>query len=147
MENSGVRDLVLAEDDLDDLLIFELALDKLAFQGELRHAEDGDKLFSLLAHQTPDIIFLDINMPCKDGISCISEIRRNPEFNNVPVIMYTALRRKEYIEDCYSTGANFYLIKADSIAALAKKLGVILSIDWKTFMYFPPESEFVIDGV
>jgi DNA-binding response OmpR family regulator len=137
--------VVLAEDDLDDALIFRLALNKLPFAVELRHAEDGDKLFILLKQLIPDIIFLDINMPCKNGIACIVEIRQNHEFDNVPVIMYTSIKNLKHINDSYSSGANFYLIKANSIQELAERLKKIFSIDWKTYMYYPPKSEFIID--
>jgi DNA-binding response OmpR family regulator len=147
MNQCNVNDLILVDDDLDEVFIFELALDSVGFKGKLRHAEDGQKLFILLGHRTPDIIFLDINMPCKDGVSCIMEVRRNPLFNSVPVIMYTSWKRQQDIEDSYSRGANFYVTKAGTIGELEKKLGLILSIDWKAFVYLPTRSEFVIGEV
>jgi len=139
-----VKNVVLAEDDLDDVLIFQLAVDELPIKVELRHAEDGDKLFILLRQLIPDIIFLDINMPCKDGVACIVEIRKNQKLNNVPVIMYTSFKSMKYIDECYANGANFYVIKAGSIQDLAEKLKKLFSIDWKNYMYYPPKSEFVM---
>lgn len=139
-----VKNVILAEDDLDDVLIFQLAVDELQIKVELRHAEDGDKLFILLKQLIPDIIFLDINMPCKDGVACIVEIRKNQKLNNVPVIMYTSFKSMKYIDECYANGANFYVIKASSILDLAEKLKKIFSIDWKNYMYYPPKSEFIM---
>lgn len=141
MKNTNV---VLAEDDVDDVLIFKLALNKLPFAIELRHAEDGNKLFILLKELVPDIIFLDIHMPYKNGIACIIEIRKNQELDHVPVIMYTSLKNMNYIDESFSNGANFYLIKANSIHELAERLKRIFSVDWKTYMYYPPKTEFVI---
>jgi DNA-binding response OmpR family regulator len=141
---SEINNVLLAEDDPDDVLIFKLALNKLPFAVELRHAEDGEKLFILLKELIPDIIFLDINMPCKNGIACIVEIRKNQDFNNVPVIMYTSRKNLKDINDSYSNGANFYMIKSNTIQGLAEKLKKILTIDWKTYMYYPPKSDFVI---
>lgn len=80
-------DVILAEDDIDDVLIFDLAVKHIKISIHLRHAKDGDELFTLLKDAIPDLIFLDIHMPCKDGITCILEIRKNPDFHNVPVIM------------------------------------------------------------
>lgn len=143
-QSNEVTNVLLAEDDLEDALIFNLALNKLPFAVELRHAEDGEKLFILLRELIPDIIFLDVNMPCKDGIACIVEIRKNQEYNEVPVIMYTSHRNMQYINDSYANGANFYLVKANTIQELAERLKKIFSVDWRRFIYYPPKSEFVI---
>ena len=137
-------DVVLAEDDKDDVLIFELAIDKARILINLRHAIDGDELFRLLKDAIPDIIFLDINMPCKDGVTCIAEIRQNPEYNHVPVIMYTSYNHSQKIEAAYKHGANFYLLKTESIAELAENLKRIFTVEWKQYMYYPPINQFIL---
>lgn len=141
---NALKQVILAEDDIDDVLIFKLALEKVPIVVELTHASDGDELLTLLKELIPDIIFLDIKMPCRDGVACIVEIRKNQDFDNVPVIMYTSFKDIKHINDSYSNGANFYVIKANTIMELAEKLKRIFSIDWKSYMYYPPKSEFVI---
>jgi CheY-like chemotaxis protein len=145
--NSGIRTVLLAEDDEDDVLIFRLALNKLSLVLEIKHVSDGIALLNLLRQQVPDIIFLDIRMPGKDGLSCIVEIRKNKEYHHIPVIMYTSFKSERYIDESYSNGANFYVLKADSISQLAEKLKKIFSIDWKNYAYFPPKSEFVLGTI
>ena len=142
--NPQIRNVFLAEDDEDDVLIFRLALHKLPIFIELKQAPDGDRLMELLREQIPDIIFLDIKMRGKDGMSCIVDIRRNSEYNHIPVVMYTSLKGQKFVDECYSSGANFYLMKANSISQLAEKLKLIFSIDWKSFNYYPPKTEFVL---
>ena len=137
-------DVLLAEDDNDDVLSFELAMREMPFSFILRNAENGDILFVLLKERIPDILFLDILMPCKDGITCIIEIRKNKDYNHMPVIMYTAMNSEKYIEDSYKNGANFYLLKSNSIHELSEKLKRIFSVDWKNFMYYPPKQQFVL---
>ncbi len=137
-------DVVLAEDDKDDVLIFELAVERARILINLRHAVDGDKLFLLLKEAIPDIIFLDVNMPCKDGVTCIAEIRQNPEFNHVPVIMYTSYNHSQKVEASYKNGANFYLLKTESIAELAENLKRIFTVEWKRYMYYPPINQFIV---
>lgn len=137
-------DVVLAEDDKDDVLIFELAVERARILINLRHAVDGDELFLLLKEAIPDIIFLDINIPCKDGVTCIAEIRQNPEFNHVPVIMYTSYNHSQKIEASYKNGANFYLLKTESIAELAENLKRIFTVEWKRYMYYPPINQFIV---
>ncbi len=85
-----LKDIILAEDDSDDVEIFDLGLKGLNFPYLLRHAENGDVLFIMLKDKVPYILFLDIHMPCKDGIACIAEIRRNREYDKMPVIMYSS---------------------------------------------------------
>jgi CheY-like chemotaxis protein len=142
---SQIRNVFLAEDDDDDVLIFRLALHKLSIVIELKHASDGDMLLDLLRKEIPDIIFLDIKMRGKDGMASIAEIRRNSDYNHVPVIMYTSLKGDKYVDECYSSGANFYLLKANSISQLADRLKLIFSIDWKSYTYYPPKAEFVLN--
>lgn len=142
---SQIRNVFLAEDDEDDVLIFRLALHKLSVVIELKQASDGDMLLDLLRTEIPDIIFLDIKMRGKDGMASIVEIRRNSEYNHVPVIMYTSLKGDKYVDESYANGANFYLLKANSISQLAARLKMIFSIDWKSYNYYPPKAEFVLN--
>lgn len=136
---------VLAEDDIDDTFLFELAIKELDIKVNLDNVKDGEKLLALLNQFIPDIIFLDIEMPCKDGISCIAEIRRNKNFDNVPVIILSSHTSRKYIENAYSNGANYFLIKGNSINQLVENLKRIFSVDWKRIVYFPPKDEFVIN--
>ncbi len=136
--------VLLAEDDQDDVIFFKMAVAAVPIVIKLRHAIDGEMLFLLLREELPDVIFLDINMPCKDGVACIVEIRKNSDYNNIPVIMYTSLKYSRYIDQCFESGANFYITKSDSVAELAEKLKRIFSINWKEHMYFPAKSDFVL---
>jgi CheY-like chemotaxis protein len=136
--------VMIAEDDDDDFFIFSVAISETAFTVILRRAEDGELLMKLLKEQVPDILFLDLLMPCKDGKQCLLEIRSDRRYDNLPIIVYTALEDLETVEYCYRQGSNLFTIKPNSIEDLKEALQRILSIDWKKTMYFPPKSEFVI---
>ena len=138
------KDILLAEDDKEDVLIFEAALKDLNFEFELRHAPDGEALFVLLMNKKPYILFLDIHMPCKDGVACISEIRKNREYDNLPVIMYTSHLSTKFVDECFQNGANFYLEKSTTFNTLRSNLQKIFSIDWANFMHFPPRNNFLL---
>jgi len=139
--------VLLAEDDEDDVIFFKLAIGSIPILIKLRTAVDGEMLFVLLREELPDVIFLDINMPCKDGVACIVEIRKNSDYNNIPVIMYTSLKNSRYIDKCFESGANFYVTKSNTVAELAEKLKRIFSINWKEHLYYPAKSDFVLDAV
>jgi DNA-binding NarL/FixJ family response regulator len=137
-------EVLLAEDDQDDVLLFQLALKEMTFPTHLRHAENGEVLFTLLKQYIPDLLFLDIHMPCKDGVSCIIEIRKNKEYDNLPVVMYTSHSTENYIDDCFRNGANLYLIKNKTFRELVENLRTIFSFDWKKQMFYPPKQQFVL---
>jgi len=138
------RDIIVAEDDPDDLLFFEMAVKKTEIPVSIRHAKDGTVLFVLLKDKVPELLFLDINMPCKDGVSCIREIRQSKEYDNLPIIMFTANLYDKIIEDCYRNGANFYLVKPDNFVQLTEKLKQVFSLDWNGVMHYPAMAHFRI---
>lgn len=138
------KDILLAEDDKDDVTIFEIALKELKFPYMMRHAENGDILFVLLKERIPYILFLDIQMPCKDGIACITEIRKNRDYDKLPVIMYTSNLSKKITEEAFRNGANLYLVKTNTLNELTQKLGKIFGIDWNNYLHYPPQDQFVL---
>lgn len=144
MNQQEQQDIILAEDDNDDVLIFEMALREVDVPVDMRHAANGEVLFDLLEERIPDTLFLDIHMPCKDGIACIVEIRKDRKYDSLPVIMYTSNVTEKTIEKAYRSGANMYVTKTETIKQLAQKLKTVFAIDWKNYMHYPPLQHFVI---
>lgn len=137
--------VLLAEDDDDDYYIFSLAIEQVPFTVLLTRAENGERLMKLLAEKTPDILFLDIYMPCKDGHQCLREIRADKKYDALPIVIYSSLDDLRNIEFCYRQGSNLYAHKPSSFDELKTILERILSIDWKKMLYFPPLSDFVLN--
>jgi len=137
--------VLLAEDDDEDYLVFSMAVQELSFKIILTRAEDGEILFKLLDEKHPDILFLDLLMPCKDGRQCLKEIRSNSKYDALPIVVYTSIADLRNIEFCYREGSNLYAIKPASMAELKTVLEKIFSIDWKKMLYFPPITEFVLN--
>ncbi len=139
--------VLLAEDDDDDFLVFSMAIKELSVKVVLSRAENGDILLKILDEKHPDILFLDLLMPCKDGRQCLKEIRANRKYDSLPIIIYTSLHDLETIEFSYREGSNLYAIKPSTIVELKNILEKIFSIDWKKLLYFPPISKFVLNPV
>jgi CheY-like chemotaxis protein len=138
--------VLLAEDDDDDYLIFSLAIDELtSVRVELKRAENGDILMRLLDEKHPDLLFLDLLMPCKDGRQCIREIRSNRKFDSLPIIVYSSMSDLQSIEFCYREGSNLFAKKPGTLSDLKEILEKIFAIDWKRMLYYPPMSQFVIN--
>lgn len=138
--------ILVAEDDDDDYLIFSIAIKETSFTYVLKRAENGDILLKCLNDELPDILFLDLLMPCTDGKQCLKEIRANKKYDSLPIIVYSSLNDLNSVEYCYREGSNLYVIKPNSISDLKSILERILTIDWKRTMYFPQKSQFVVNA-
>src|SRR4051812_46031752 len=109
-QNSIYHNILLAEDDNDDYDFFLYAI-KDYTSVTLNRVTNGEQLMLQLNEQliTPDIIFLDINMPRKNGMQCLQEIRRLENCMDVPVIIMSTTRNEDVIETFYHAGAHFYI--------------------------------------
>jgi CheY-like chemotaxis protein len=84
VEPANLSRIVLADDDEDDRQFFEEALSDVHPNAVLTTAKDGEELiFILKNYHTPELIFLDLNMPRKNGIECLREIRSNTSLQNI----------------------------------------------------------------
>lgn len=84
--------ILLADDDTDDCIFFDKALKELPIATHLTTVHDGEQLMNYLFQnlgQTPDVLFLDLSMPRKTGFECLSEIKENKKFKDLPVIVFT----------------------------------------------------------
>ena len=127
--------ILLADDDEDDCILFEDALKEICpHRSNLTTANDGLRLMQLLGAPvpiSPDIIFLDLNMPVKNGFQCLSEIRKNDELKAIPIVIFSTTTQKEAIDKVYQDGANLYIRKPGSFAKLKNVIERVLSMDWR----------------
>jgi CheY-like chemotaxis protein len=106
--------ILLADDDKDDRLFFSMALKALTIPTNLATVVDGEKLMDYLSENTdqlPDVIFLDINMPRKNGIECLSEIKQNEKLKDLPVIVFSTSNSSDKIGQVFKNGAHVYIHK------------------------------------
>lgn len=139
--------ILYADDDVDDLELFREALKVAHSNANLQTAEDGEELMKYLEQYNyllPDIIFLDINMPCKNGKECLEEIRSNPKFSKIPVVMFSTSSYNEDIEETFEKGANLYVSKPLFYEDEIKILDKIFSLDWTEELLKPDKKRFVI---
>lgn len=135
-EYNSRRMIYLAEDDPDDSILFLEALKDLHPEITVKISEDGQQLLDNLRnteYEKPEIIFLDINMPCKNGFECLKEIRESKSsFSNIKIIMFSTSSSKLHMELSYKLGADFYGVKPRSIQDFRALLRSIMAIDWTT---------------
>ena len=115
----SIKHILIADDDQDDVEMFESAVLETCPDLQLTVAYDGEKLLSLLPKiPVPDAIVLDLNMPLVGGKECLVKIRSQCVFNNVPVIIFSTSRHQADIEYCLAKGANHYIVKPNTYSAL-----------------------------
>jgi CheY-like chemotaxis protein len=123
--------ILFSDDDTDDALLFTQAADLLSSPILLSFAEDGEQLMRYLSREMlPDMIFLDLNMPVKNGIECLAEIRSDKKLDWLPVIVYTTSDNKKDIDTCYELRANLYVVKPTSFESIIRTLKRILTINF-----------------
>ena len=124
------KKIFLAEDDADDRMFFEDVLKEVSADTNLVMADDGVELMNVLGETVPpppDMIFLDLNMPRKNGFECLKEIRETAKLREIPVIIFSTSDNAQAIDKTYSLGANFYMQKPRSFALLKKAIETILT--------------------
>lgn len=129
MDNVAVK-IILADDDESDRLIFIEAFSELKIKSEVIALHDGKQLMEYLAQSKvnlPAIIFLDLNMPRKNGIECLMEIRANKKFKDLPIAIYSTSASKNDIEDTFNHGANVYIKKPSDFNKLKEALYKVVS--------------------
>lgn len=136
--------VLLADDDSDDLMFFNEALEQSALPLEFMSAENGNELIKMLdAGKTPDILFLDVNMPYKNGIECLIEIRSRPRFKKLPIVIYSTTNYQVNVDACYQGGANLYVIKPNSFNEILTMVQKICTREW-TSTVTTPSPEFFL---
>lgn len=130
------KKIYLADDDPDDRELFVWALEEICCDFKFVSFNNGLQLISYLTApqaDTPDVIFLDINMPLKNGIEALTDIRSNPNTAKIPVIIYSTSNDPQLVKTTHSLGANLYFVKPSDFSRLKQLLQKTLSINWDNY--------------
>lgn len=109
--------IIIVENDEDEQLFMKEGFDATGLFHIVAQPKNGDALLEWLGdnqHALPDIILSDLNMPGKNGYDVINDIRREPLYSHIPVIITSTSSTKSIIDKCLAFGAADYLIKPDT---------------------------------
>jgi CheY-like chemotaxis protein len=123
--------ILLADDDSDDCLFFRKALEELLLPAHLTIVPDGEQLMNYLSENSenlPDILFLDISMPRKNGLDCLSEIKQNKKLKGLPVVILSTSNSKDTISMVFEIGAHVYIHKPGDFMQLKQVIHHALPI-------------------
>lgn len=126
--------ILLADDDEDDRTFFSEAIAELKMTNQLILFNDGKDLMEYLLRpdvSLPHILFLDLNMPYKNGLDCLKEIRADNRFKNVSVAIYSTSSSEKDIEDTFIEGANIYIKKPNNFSELKRVIKEVVHMNWQ----------------
>ncbi len=127
--------ILVADDDVDDRLMLKESFEEARLANPLHFVTDGEELLDYLRRNgdyrslenlpLPGLIFLDLNMPKKDGREALGEIKSDPEFRRIPIIIFTTSRAEEDILRTYDLGVNSFITKPVTFEALVKTIKTV----------------------
>ncbi|OFW48580.1 MAG: response regulator [Actinobacteria bacterium RBG_13_35_12] len=144
--NSKIKpiEILLVEDNPGDIRLTQEALKDAKIINNVNLAKDGVEAISFLRREgnytgavRPDLILLDLNLPKKNGLEVLAEIKSDLDLKRIPVVILSVSKLEEDIIKSYNDYANCYIIKP---VDLNQFLEVIKSIEdfWLTIVKLPP---------
>jgi CheY-like chemotaxis protein len=115
-----LKRILLVEDNLKDIDLTLAALQEHNLANEVVVTRDGIEALDYLHRRgnfanrpdnLPGVIFLDIKMPKVDGLEVLRQLKSDPRFKNIPVVMLTSSKEEPDLAACYDLGANAYVVK------------------------------------
>jgi CheY-like chemotaxis protein len=141
--------ILLAEDDEADCLLFKDALEELPVSSHLSVVHNGEQLMDELTktgNQLPDVLFLDLNMPRKNGFASLGEIKRNSDLQQLPVIVFTTASGTGTVKDVFRDAAHYYICKPADFSQLKKVIYEALTLVTQDEHPLPGLDKFVLTG-
>ncbi|MGA2853061.1 MAG: response regulator [Verrucomicrobiota bacterium] len=134
MSDAPVK-ILLVDDDLEDRQLIFDAFEANRLANEIVCVSDGEELMDYLHRRgrytelkktpLPGLILLDLNIPRKDGRETLKEIKADPELRRIPIVVLTASRAEEDIQQSYNLGANSYMAKPTTFKSLVNLVKVL----------------------
>ena len=107
-----MKKILIAEDDMFIAQAYKTKLE--AMGAEVKIAEDGAEVITILKSFDPDVIVLDLVMPKQDGYDTLKILRANDKYKKIKIIVATNLSQEEELKKAKDAGADLCLIKSDT---------------------------------
>jgi len=140
--------ILCAEDDPEDRMLIEDAMEDSRLVNDLHFVEDGEQLMDYLYHRgkytelsnvpLPGLILLDLNMPKKDGREALEEIKADPDLRRIPIVVLTTSKAEEDILRTYDLGVSGFVVKPVTLETLVSIMKTV-SKYWFEIVEPPPQ--------
>jgi len=140
--------ILMAEDDPDDQILLQKALEASHFLNEMHFVRDGEELLDYLYRRglysepakapRPGLILLDLNLPKLNGQQVLANIKADANLRRIPVVVLTASQQQLDIHRSYELGASSYLTKPMQFESLVELMQTLRAY-WFDIVELPPE--------
>ncbi|WP_224998492.1 response regulator [Cesiribacter sp. SM1] len=147
MPNKRPIIILIADDDAEDRMLIQEALEESRLKNTIQFVENGEELMDYLhnkgkftnkeQHPTPGLILLDLNMPKKDGREALKEIKSDEHLRLIPIVVLTTSKAEEDIIRTYDLGVSSFITKPVTFAALVDVMKTV-SKYWFQIVELPP---------
>ena len=147
-ENKIPITILICDDDEDDRMLTQQALEDAHISNNLRFVEDGEQLLDYLYQRgeysgetgkapRPGLILLDLNMPKMDGREALKVIKGDKTLHDIPIVVLSASRLDQDIVRSYQLGVNSFITKPVTFSGLVEAMNV-LGRNWLEIVELPP---------
>ena len=140
--------ILICDDDEDDRMLTQQALEDAHISNTLRFVEDGEQLLDYLYQRgefsgetgkapRPGLILLDLNMPKMDGRDALKLIKEDPTIRDIPIVVLSTSALDEDVIRSYKLGVNSFITKPVTFSGLVEAMNV-LGRYWLEIVELPP---------
>jgi CheY-like chemotaxis protein len=140
--------ILVCDDDEDDRMLTQQALEDAKISNALRFVHDGEQLLDYLYQRgefagelglapRPGLILLDLNMPKMDGRDALKLIKEDSSIRDIPIVVLTTSSLDEDIIRSYQLGVNSFITKPVTFSGLVEAMNV-LGRYWLEIVELPP---------
>jgi len=130
-------EILFVEDSVDDAILTIRAFAKSGLRHKLLHVKDGVAALDFIycrgefagrsSTEFPKLILLDLKMPKISGMQVLRQVKSDPLYKSIPVVMLTSSSEEPDVEECFALGANSYIVKpvdSDNFTKAVKEIGL-----------------------
>lgn len=125
-------EILLAEDNEDDVFLMSEVFRRIGLPANLRNVENGEECLAYLRKEgcyagvpTPDLLFLDLNMPIMDGRQVLGALVADPRLRRLPVVILTTSANERDIQEMYDLRCSSYIVKPIDFDAFERAIRII----------------------
>jgi len=120
--------IAIAEDNSVNMFFLKTLIEKYMPNVIILEASDGDQIINILSQIKPDLLFLDLSLPLKDGIEIITYMKKQETLKEIPIAVITAMDSESVNKRLLNMGVNLYIKKPASKDVIYNALKTIFKI-------------------
>ncbi len=142
-----IKEILLVDDNPADIDLTRDILSRNSCRSNVHSVADGIEAIAFLQRQgkykneaRPDVVFLDLNLPGRDGRSVLAEAKSDPALQKIPIVIFSTSSAHEDIRCSYELGANCYVTKPGNLQGFVSTVSALASF-WFSCVMLPGKED------